>query len=162
MAKSTEQRKDDSPRDEPAKAKDRTAAARQARYRQRRREARAVALRDAVTPVTAPVTQARVTPSEAAIEARVTVMPPRRHAAWTAGVLIIIAALALLINAQTGAGFGAAQELRQGCLAPSVHRAPGNGNRQRRRFQQPDYPSRGGRRPTPLAAGERVPKRCSW
>jgi hypothetical protein len=99
---------------------DPTAAERARRYRARRRLALAPAWRD-----TLPVTQAVTPPvtahatigkqnsraTVAPIEARVTVMPPRRPAApWTAAVLVIIAlaitALALVINGQTGWRFG--------------------------------------------------------
>ena len=77
---------------------DRTAAERQRRYRARKR---------ALTTVTA----SRVTAHEAPIEARVTVMPPRRHdVSWSAMALVVIAAgiaaLALVINAQAGWRYG--------------------------------------------------------
>ena len=77
--------------------RDPTAAERARRYRARKRAL--------VT-----VTQRDVTPSTEAIEARVTVRPPRRRVSWSAMLLVIIAlaiaALALVINGQTGWRFG--------------------------------------------------------
>ena len=80
--------------------RDATAAARAKRYRDRKRALVTVTQRDA----------APVTAHEAPIHARVTVMPPRRHVSWSAVLLVFIAlaiaALALVINGQTGWRFG--------------------------------------------------------
>jgi hypothetical protein len=80
--------------------RDPTAAERARRYRARKRALVTVTQRDA----------APVTAYEAATQARVTVMPPRRRVSWSAVLLVIIAlaiaALALVINGQTGWRFG--------------------------------------------------------
>ena len=86
----------------PAVKRDPTAAARAQRYRARKRlRALAIVTKRDAAPVTA---------HEAPIDARVTVMPPRRRVSWSAMVLVIIAfaiaALALVINGQTGWRFG--------------------------------------------------------
>ena len=77
--------------------RDPTSAERARRYRARKRALVTVTHRD-------------VTPSTEAIEARVTVMPPRRQVSWSAALLVFIAlataALALVINGQSGWRYG--------------------------------------------------------
>lgn len=86
------------------KPKDRTGAARQQRLRQRRREARELALRHTVTAVTGQRVTVAARPGD------VTMLPPRRAVPWNVAVLAVVAlaigALALVINAQAGWRFG--------------------------------------------------------
>jgi hypothetical protein len=85
--------------------RDPTVAERARRYRARKRQALAPAWRDGL-----PAKRDAAPVTAQPIQAHVTVLAPRRPTPWTAAVLVIIAlaiaALALVINGQTGWRFG--------------------------------------------------------